>query len=75
MLEIEKSYHYLSKGSDNEYLYILKLLNENTDLNSCPEVKLKLMSLEVNVYKDFYVGDSKMEFQIKTIKNSVHAYF
>jgi hypothetical protein len=75
MLEIEKSYHYLSKGSDNEYLYILKLLNGTSDLNSCPEATLKLMSLEVSVWKDFYVGDSKMEFQIKTIKNSVHAYF
>ena len=27
MLEIEKSYHYLSSGSENEYVYILNLLN------------------------------------------------
>jgi len=62
MLEIEKSYHYLSKGSENEYLYILKLLKENTDLNSCREEKLKIMYLESSPYKEFYVGDSNTEF-------------
>lgn len=73
MLEIEKSYHYLSKGSENEYMFIYRLLNENSDLNSCPEEKLKTLMLDAD--KDFYQGDSKVETQIRTIKNSVHAYW
>ena len=48
MLEIEKSYHYLSKGSENEYVYILKLLDENADLRSCDENKLKLLHLQAS---------------------------
>ena len=72
MLAIEKSYHYLSTGSENEYLYVLKILNENTDLAKCTDDKLKLLSLKKD---EFFIGNSRFASQINTIKNSVHAYW
>ena len=72
MLEIEKGHHYLSTGSENEYLFILKLLSDNSDLNNCPDDRLKSLQLTEDT---FFVGESKLENSVKTIKNSVHAYW
>jgi len=72
MLDVERSHHYLSTGSENEYMYILKLLTDNVDLKQCPLDRLQVLQLTMD---EFYNGDSKLELQVKTIKNSVHAYW
>ena len=71
MLEIEQAHHYLSAGSENEYVYVLNMLN-GVDPSKNDADKLKLLEL---TGATVYVGSSKVEFQIRTIKNSVHAYW
>lgn len=72
MLAAEKSHHYLSTSSENEYQYVLNLLTQNPDLNRS-KINLRLLSL--TPCDSFYNGESRFESSIRTIKNSVHAYW